>query len=81
MKLGEAIELMKEDKRVQRSGWNGKGMFLFRVSAHAWGFETEVKGVDDFNTGPFICMKTASDTLIPWLASQSDALADDWQEV
>ena len=29
MKIGEAIEALKEGKRVQRSGWNGKGLFVF----------------------------------------------------
>ncbi len=27
--FGQAIEAMKSGKRVQRSGWNGKGLFVF----------------------------------------------------
>lgn len=29
MTFGQAIEALKEGKLVQRSGWNGKGMFIF----------------------------------------------------
>ena len=27
--FGEAIEALKQGKRVQRAGWNGKGLFVF----------------------------------------------------
>jgi hypothetical protein len=81
MKFGQATQLMQEGKKVQREGWNGKGMFLFLVGAEQWGFEAYVSGVDLLATEPFVCMKTAGDTLIPWLASQADILANDWQEV
>ena len=29
-------------------------------------------------TLPYIYMKTADDNLVPWLASQTDILAQDW---
>lgn len=29
MDFGKAIEALKEGKRTSRSGWNGKGMFIF----------------------------------------------------
>lgn len=29
MNFGKAIEALKEGKMVQRTGWNGKGMFIF----------------------------------------------------
>ncbi len=28
--FGEALQLVKEGKLVQRTGWNGKGMFIFQ---------------------------------------------------
>lgn len=80
MKFGQATRLMLEGKKVQREGWNGKGMFLFTISGGAWNFETDIDGVDDIETLAFICMKTADNKLVPWLASQTDVLADDWQE-
>ena len=30
---------------------------------------------------PFISMKTSDDKLVPWLASQTDVLAEDWSVV
>lgn len=76
--LGEAIEAMKSGDKVARVGWNGKGMFLFLIAETAWGFATDVKGLDKITTCAFICMKTADNKLIPWLASQADALANDY---
>lgn len=31
--FGDAVAALKEGKRVSRSGWNGKGMFLFLLPA------------------------------------------------
>ena len=31
--FGQAIEALKEGKRVAREGWNGKGMFIFERPA------------------------------------------------
>lgn len=79
--FGNAVNAMEAGKKVARKGWNGKGMFLFLVAGDAWGFESDIEGIDGFYGAPFICMKTVDDKLIPWLASQSDILASDWQEV
>lgn len=76
--FGQAVELLKSDYKLARKGWNGKGMFLFLVSRGAWDFECYIHGVDGLHTLPFICMKTADGKLVPWLASQSDILAEDW---
>lgn len=78
MDFGKAIEQLKAGNKVSRAGWNGKGMFIFLVCGNAWNFETDVSGVDEIETEPFMCLKTASNTLIPWNASQQDAIADDW---
>lgn len=78
MNFGKAITALKQGQKVARAGWNGKGMFLFLVQANAWDFETDVSGVDGLSTSGFICMKTADNKLVPWLASQSDVLVEDW---
>lgn len=77
--FGQALEMLKLGKKLQRAGWNGKGMYLFHVTGNCWDFTTCVSGVDNLETAPFICMKTANDELVPWLASQTDILASDWQ--
>lgn len=68
MNFGDAIHALKEGKRVSRSGWNGKGMWL----------ELQAPDAGSKMTLPYIYMKTAQDDLVPWLASQTDVLAEDW---
>ena len=65
---------------MTRAGWNGKGMWLryidlytdkeFRVQEHEPCTGTWL---------PFVVMKTVNNGLVPWLASQTDVLAEDWQ--
>ena len=66
MNFGQAIEALKNGDRVSRAGWNGKNMWLQLVKAQ-----------DEFHL-PYIEMKTADKLLVPWLASQTDVLATDW---
>lgn len=79
--FGEAVNKLNSGLKVARSGWNGKGMFLFLISGNSWYFTTEVDGVDGLDVLPFVCMKTADGKLVPWLASQTDVLATDWDVV
>jgi hypothetical protein len=72
MNFGQAIEALKQGKKVFRTGWNGKGMWLCLIhpgNAMHLGFDMQ----------PCIGMKTADNKMLPgWLASQTDMLADDW---
>ncbi len=52
-------------------GWNGKGMYL----------SLQVPDAHSKMTQAYIYMKTADDTLVPWLASQTDMLSEDWGQV
>ncbi len=79
MNFGQAIEAMKAGKMMQRAGWNGKGMFLFLVGGNEWTFTNG--RCDNQPLLPFICMQTVTGDQVPWLASQTDMLAEDWQEV
>ena len=76
--IGTALMLLDKGRCVARSGWNG--MFLFRV-AGGWICDTRHTELDHLPTDAFIAMRTAQGTIIPWLASQADLLADDWVEV
>ncbi len=93
MNFGEAILAMKEGHKVQRSGWNGKGMWCIynpgsKGETHAM-FEGSVyknHGVDECEILPHFDMYTVNAhgrrAMLPgWLASQSDMDADDWQLV
>ena len=80
MSFGLAVEAMKMGKRVCRAGWNGKGMWLGYVEAD--NYTVGYLPIDiTLQTLPWIGMKTADDKFVPWLASQTDVLADDWMIV
>lgn len=68
MHFGQAIDALKAGQKVARAGWNGKGMWL----------NLQVPDMYSKMSLPYIYMKTADDKLVPWLASQTDVLAEDW---
>ncbi len=81
--FGDAIRALKSGKRVAREGWNGKGMFLFLVNGSTFTVNREpllsIMGEGtQMQYHAHIDMKTAQGYVVPWLASQSDMLADDW---
>ena len=75
--FGWAIDRLKEGKRVRRVGWNGKGMFLMLCIPD--GRYTLQSTGKTYNRRPYIYMKDAQDTLVPWAASQTDVLEEDWE--
>jgi len=86
MNLGKAIELLKQGKKVARSNWNGKDMFLFLVKGST--FEVNRPPLNEFyvegtqiNYQSHVDMKTVDGSIVPWLCSQTDLLAEDWIEV
>lgn len=82
MDFGDVIRGMKADpdKRFARKGWNGRGIFI----------QLQVPDGHSKMTHPFIYIDTtglqsenpdARRNRVPWPASQTDMLADDWMEV
>lgn len=81
--FGFALALLKAGKRVARRGWNGKGMYLFLVRpiAYAPAGDHRLDSLES-TCEPSVAMKTAPGPIVVgWLASQTDMLAEDWQEV
>lgn len=86
--FGSAIQALESGKKVCRSGWNGKGMYLWQLpSANVkseWCREPHLKELAEANGGEVEClasirMKTADNKVLTgWLASQSDIFAKDW---
>lgn len=84
--FGRALACLKDGLKVARSGWNGKGMFLFLVLGSTFKVNRPpLLGIYPegtvINYCPHIDMKTADDKIVPWLASQTDVLAEDWMLV
>ena len=69
--IGQAVKELRDGRRVARSGWNGKGMWL----------ELQLPDSDSKMTLPYVFMRTAQADLVPWLCSQTDLLATDWNVV
>lgn len=77
MNFGDAIAALKAGKKVARTGWNGKGLWL----------ELQRPDAHSKMTLPYIYINYPSDAIntpgarVPWLASQTDMLAEDWEVV
>lgn len=81
--FSKALEALKEGKKVAREGWNGKGMFVFLVPGSVFKVNRPpLLGIysegTEINYHAHIDMKTADNNIVPWLASQTDILAEDW---
>ena len=68
LNFGQALEHLKLGGKVARVGWNGKGMWL---ALHR-------PEVGENMSLPYIYMSTVTGDRVPWLASQTDLLAEDW---
>lgn len=69
--FGWALQMLRGGKKVAREGWNGKGMWL----------ALQVPDEHSKMSLPYIYMRTAGGQLVPWLASQTDMLGEDWVAV
>jgi len=66
--FGIAIDKMKIGLCVARHGWNGKGQFI----------ALQEPDTNSANTLPYIWINTVDGERVPWLASQTDMLSEDW---
>lgn len=72
MDFGEALAKVKiHGAHIARTGWNGAGMY---VTLHVPDEHSKMRR-------PYLYMKPVDGDLVPWVASQSDILAEDWQVV
>ena len=80
MNFGKALTELKNGNRVKRKGWNGDGIFL----------ALQVPDKNSKMTQPYIYIDTlglktnnpnAPKGRVPWLASQTDMLAEDWEVI
>lgn len=78
MNFSDALNLIKAGHCVRRTGWNGSGMWL----------ELQRPDADSKMTLPYIFLSYPvgskaypEGARVPWLASQTDLLADDWIDV
>lgn len=83
MDFGKAIKLLKEGKKLQREGWNGKNQYIELATNISYiNANQEVINVNHEAIGnKAIAFVGTSGVQLGWLASQSDMLAEDWKIV
>ena len=87
MDIGQAVKRLQSGDRVCREGWNGKGMYLVLVpgSTFVVADDKPIGMADPELVGKpvsyrsHVDMKTAQDDFVPWVCSQTDLLANDWE--
>lgn len=85
MNFGEALEAVKEGKRICRIGWNGKNQFVIKAGGYHVtqvrpGSDYEKAGlVGEFYIAPHLDLRNAQGIMQPgWVPSQGDLFAEDW---
>lgn len=83
MEFGKAIQLLKEGKKVQRQGWNGKNQYIELATNISYkNVNGEIINVDHNQMGnKAIAFVGTSGVQLGWLASQADMLSEDWKLV
>lgn len=71
MDFGEALNVVKTGQKIARDGWNGNGMHV----------ELQVPDMYSKMKCPYLFMSPVGGDLVPWVASQTDILAEDWRKV
>jgi len=76
-----AIRQLKEGKKVQRKGWNGKGQYIELATSISYkNAKCEIINCNHDAIGnKAIAFVGTSGVQMGWLASQADMLAEDWQ--
>lgn len=85
--FGWALAELREGEKVCRTGWNGKNMYIFLQPGYPEGVPinqntAKATGIPAGTEGyfrPYLMMYTAQGDFVPWVASQTDILADDWE--
>lgn len=89
MDFGQALVELKCAHKVSREGWNGKNMFVALQPGYPDGVAANANTAAAFGVTegaevvvrPYLAMWTADGQIVPWVASQSDLLAEDWETV
>lgn len=88
MDFGTALAFVKEGDRITREGWNGKGMYVVFQKGYPDGIAINKNTADATGVAegtvcifrPYLMMRTADGSFVPWVASQTDLLAEDWRK-
>lgn len=89
MDFSDALAMCKRGGKISRSGWNGKGQYVVYQKGYPEGVAinantAEALGIPQGTVcqfAPYLMIRNAQGVFVPWLASQTDLLAEDWKVV
>ncbi len=86
MNFSEALVRIKNGAKLKRSGWNGKEQFVFLVPGSTFIVNRPpLLGIYPEGTEvtyhAHVDIRNQQGVIVPWLASQGDLLAEDWEVV
>jgi hypothetical protein len=88
--IGEALRAaVRDGARITRAGWNGTGMWVVHQAGYPDGIpiNSNTAAATGLVEGtvcrflPYLMLRTVGGDFVPWVISQTDALADDWERV
>lgn len=71
MNFSQALVAVKRGEKITRGGWNGAGQYV----------ELQTPDENSKMSLPYLYITTVNGKRVPWLASQTDLLAEDWDTV
>jgi hypothetical protein len=77
MEFAMALTALAKGHEVRRAGWDGKDMYLVAADDGTFRIGDRTEGV----LSSFIVKKQEDGSFAPWIASQAELLANDWEYV
>lgn len=82
--FSDALLAIKHGERVRRAGWNGPDQFVFLVPGSTFTVDrAPLLGIypegTEITYHAHIDIRNQQGVIVPWLASQGDLLAEDWE--
>lgn len=87
MDFSHALAICKAGNKITRAGWNGPGQYVVHQKGYPDGIPingntAEATGLPELTVcrlAPYLMIRNAQGVFVPWLASQGDLLAEDWE--
>jgi hypothetical protein len=89
MDFSGALSACKTGSKITRFGWNGPGQYVVLQDGYPAGIGVNANtaratGIPEGTVcqfAPYLMLRNAQNVFVPWLASQGDLLAGDWEVV
>jgi len=86
MDFSAALTLAKRGYKISRTGWNGQGMYVVCQKGYPDGIAINKNTAQAIGQPegtvvkflPYLMLHTAQGAMVPWVASQTDLLGEDW---